>query len=301
MVTAWIQSGIIQDPFSELFIQRLDNVRLKQQDDLKIDWDNEFKLRSWVDKANKECIIEPKIIRGKAQKILDAGKSVRLSLYLRSNPQNSEIIKLVLEKPNIHEALLEELNSQLQVNFETVVPCASLPAPLKLKSRPTFNASIKNELYTNKKFSAAPPRTPPRAKWGERRSMKMDNELEDSPDKLLQDQYSGLSLFSRLTKAQPNNTIVSFKKKKYKIEPIENHLSSQELGYQDQIARKISQLVDTSIKMPQPGFTLHKSIKEAYSKSINTTSSLVSSNLGHLLHSSFDIGKIMRTVRYLQH
>jgi hypothetical protein len=299
IAASWIQSGVVQDPHLEFFVQKTDGARLKPQDDLKIDWEHEFKLRFWVDRNNKECPVEPRILKGKTQKILDAGKSVRLSLYLRSNPQNFEVSKLILEKPNINKAIVDELEEQKGLDTDSLSihqEIESFPVP---KSRPSFNMAIKKDLYPKTIFKRAVMKTPIKGRWNERVVEKMDNELEMTPNLGVASTIPPMSVFNQLISSNKNRSLISFEIKKIKDEETEPINSSRSDDYQSQIAKKIRLLLEANIKTPNPGYIFHKSLTEIYSTSVTTTTSVIASNLGHLLHSSFDINKIMRTVRYV--
>lgn len=298
MVANWMHSGVIQDPYSEFFIQRLDNLRVKQQDDLKIDWDNEFSLRFWVDKANKECNIEPKILKGKAQKILDAGKSVRLSLYLRSNPQNSEVTKLVLEKPNVHKTIVDQLDVHLQEHFGSLPDLQASQPKYRQRFRPSFNLAIKNELYSAKSAKKFSNENGPKGRWAEPRQVQIDNELEQMPRLPVARIQESPSLFGNLISSSQGNLIHPFQKKKYTMEIEETAKLDESEDLLSQVAKKVSQLVEHGSTSPLAGFILHKTLREAFATSFSLTSNVIASNLGSLLHTSFDISKIMKTVRY---
>lgn len=297
MAIEWVQNGVIRDPYNEFLIQKFENIKLRQNDDLKIDWDNEFKLRFWVDKQNKECVIEPKFLKGNIQKILDAGKSVRLSLYLRSNPQNSEVSKLILEKPNFSESILDELKLQETAHFDLLAPPQLVHHHPHLKERPSFNKFIKQDLYPKTIFKRAQIKTPIKGRWNDKNSHYMDNELNQTPNLGMESVQPCSSLFNELIMGNLSQNFINLESKKIKSNAQESVVSSKEVNDSCQINRRLRNFLEINLNSPIPGFIFHKTMRDIFSKAFLSTSSVIFSNLGHLLHSSFDINKILRTVR----
>lgn len=301
IVQNWMQSGVIQDPHKELFILRIESVMLKSQDDLKIDWDNEFRLRQWVGPSGKECTLEPRILKSLSQTILDAGKSVRLALYFKAHPQNDKVSNVRLDKPCIYAAILEQFKQCIARNFEEPEAMMIEGKPSAKKyARPTFNGELKSEFYSvAEKMSQEIVRLPA-GKWGQRqpksikiaRPLFMENELDE------EDLQFQPSLFDKLLSVPSDNMLVPFSNKKSKGGVKEVSMTHADHRTQVEIQTMLRKLETLATRKAQPGYILHKDVKEAYSRGVSLTSALIAANLGQLLHLSFEVDLLVKTVWY---
>lgn len=297
----WMQSGIIQDPHIEFFIQRIDSVMIKSQDDLKIDWDNEFRLRHWVDRNNKDCPLQPKVLKGIAQTILDAGKSIRLTLYFKAHPQNEKITLIKLKKPCIYTSILERITETLSQNFEDLIQIKSEVCSTNKKyTRPSFNSQLKSEFYSITEKPAQEVINLAPGKWGQRQM----NILKTDKPRFIDNELDGinlqpqLTLFDRLLTVTNENMLTKFSKKKLKGDIKEVTMTHSDHQTQEEIQKQLRVLIGCAIKKAKPGYILHKDVNDAYLKGISLTSQLISSNLGELLNLSFEIELLMKTVWY---
>lgn len=262
-VDRWINDGVIDDVYGEFFI--LHNDRGRSSDDIMIDWDSEYIFREWSDfgKGGESLIqtICPAILRDQKKTILDAGKSARLSAFLKIYANNVQVSGFYYEKPQVLSHIHSRISSFIGSNSEYRTK-EDVDIRPKTYTKPTFN----NYLSTNKEEM-----TIDRKDW-----YTIRGRILPKPQSL-----SSSHLIFNTT---PHNTI-------RKMEPTDStSIHAQESSYMS-VYSTMFDLIDS-----HELYDVHHVVEDTYKACIDKCASICFYSLGSLLNMSFDIRLIFEAV-----
>lgn len=287
----WIEEGQISDPFDEFFIQKMEIIKGRSSE-LKIDWENEFKLRYVYQADDKLLCLEPKIMEGLSKKILEFGKSKRLTSFFKINHKQAdsdkegeadkgynqvyleelEKLKEGLPEPNGHMEL-ETINKKRKyklASFNSSICRSGQPKPAQLPhSSGSFQAQPQSEMFSQ--FAVGP-------------SQKTGCEVV--PFGMLQRQPS--SMFQH--RLSPDHT------RPEKNEPTKTSFFSDK-ATQNRIASALHDLAKKTEFQKIPGFLVSENLKTVYSEAINKTGEESLLQLGRYLNKVFDLKALFGTLR----
>lgn len=263
--------------------------------ELKIDWEHEFKLRYVYQADDKLLCLEPKVMSGMSKKILEFGKSKRLTSFFKINHKQGESEKGSETSKDYNKAYLDELEKLKEGLTEPKglmqIEPISNTRKYKLAS---FNSSIGqscqsklSQLPHSQNCLVAQPHSHMFGQFGGG-SFQMTGE-EVAPFRMLQRQPS--SLFQH--RISPDHW------RSEKKEPTKTSFFPDKATH-NRITLALQDLARKTEFQQIPGFLVSENLKTVYREAITKTGEESLLQLGRYLNKVFDLKALFGTLRYVR-